>query len=143
MAEPELSTRFAWESRLIPRDLAHCPLWLRCLGQWPRSLGINLTDSLPNPIVNSVDISILVLSWLWNTAIEIIWPHWNKWNVEKGLKYHTLIWCYYRLCYWSSFCHPFWGFSRSVKLTFYNRSIFNIRLTWPPFRMFLLNIEWS
>ncbi len=55
MAEPELSTRFVWESGLISRDLAHCTRRLRHLGQWPRSLGIKLTDSHPNLIVNSVD----------------------------------------------------------------------------------------
>ncbi len=57
MAEPELSTRFVWESGLIPCDLAHCPWRLRLLGQWPRSLGINLTDSHPNLVVNSVKMS--------------------------------------------------------------------------------------
>ncbi len=56
MAEPELSTHFVWESGLIPRDLAHCPRPLPHLGQWPRSLGINLTDSNPNLVVNSYDI---------------------------------------------------------------------------------------
>ncbi len=32
VAEPELSTRFVWESGLIPRDLAHCPRRRRRLG---------------------------------------------------------------------------------------------------------------
>ncbi len=41
MAEPELSTRFVWELGLIPHDLAHCPR-------------INLTDSHPNLVVNTV-----------------------------------------------------------------------------------------
>ncbi len=100
MAEPELSTRFVWESGLIPCDLAHCPRWLRRHGQWPRSLGINLTDSHPNLVVNSVDLqSITWPLWINHRILSITWPLWTNHSILSLSHDH------YELITWSSVYH--------------------------------------
>ncbi len=57
VAEPELSTRFGWDSRLIPRDLAYYPQRLCHLGQWPSSL--SLTPTQTSLLIHKVDNSFV------------------------------------------------------------------------------------